>query len=219
MPDRYNTTGNPEGQYQPGSGDKVLLNQLGITDVDEMEQAEFDSLAELQDILLEELEIDQTIDADDLSVWHQRWLGTIYKWAGDYRSVNMAKGDFMFAAANFIPKLMADFGTQYLSQYTPCEEMDKDELAEALAICHIEFIIIHPFREGNGRLGRLLATVMALQAGMPPLDFALLEEERDRYILAIHAGHAGDYGPMRQIFSEVLVFSLQRASESEQHRL
>lgn len=215
MPDRYDTTDNPEGQYQPSSDDHVLLNRLGISDVEEMDQAEFDTLAELQDVLFEELEIDQQIGSEDLSAWHQRWLGTIYTWAGDYRSVNMAKGDFMFAAANLIPKLMADFDAKYLSQYTPCDKIGDDELAEALAICHIEFIIIHPFREGNGRLGRLLATVMALQAGMPLLDFALLEDEKDRYIAAIHAGHAGDSSTMTQIFSEILSFSLQQALEND----
>ena len=40
MPDRYDTTGNPEGEYQPGSNDKVLLNKLGITDLLEMEEIE-----------------------------------------------------------------------------------------------------------------------------------------------------------------------------------
>ena len=29
---------------------------------------------------------------------HRLWLGEIYVWAGEYRQVNMGKGDFMFAA-------------------------------------------------------------------------------------------------------------------------
>jgi len=79
-----------------------------------------------------------------------------------------------------------------------------------MAICHVEYIIIHPFREGNGRLGRLLTTVMALQAGMPALDFEPIEKNKDRYIEAIHAGHAGDYEPMKLIFSQILDCSLQQ---------
>jgi cell filamentation protein len=61
----------------------------------------------------------------------------------------------------------------------------------------------------------LLATVMALQAGMPALDFEQIEKDKSRYIEAIHAGHAGDYAPMKLIFSEVLDFSLQQASRDE----
>jgi hypothetical protein len=66
--------------------------------------------------------------------------------------VNMHKGDFLFAAANLIPDLMAAFERDYLSNYSPCEGFDESKLIDALAICHVELIIIHPFREGNGCL-------------------------------------------------------------------
>ena len=47
---------------------------------------------------------------------------------------------------------------------------------------------MHPFREGNGRLARLLALLMALQAGLPPLDFSPLTGRGKRaYIAGIHA--------------------------------
>ncbi len=110
----------------------------------------------------------------------------------------------MFAAANLIPKLMAEFGTKYLSTYTPCEGFGEKTLVKALAVCHIELVIIHPFREGNGRLSRVLATIMALQAGKPLLDFTYLTEHHDEYISAIHQGHAENYEPMKRVFSEVL---------------
>jgi len=86
--------------------------------------------------------------------------------------------------------------------------MGDTALVEALGVCHIEFIIIHPFREGNGRLARLLATIMALQADKPPLDFEIINSDKERYIKAIHAGHAENYEPMRQIFDEILQYSL-----------
>ena len=64
-------------------------------------------------------------------------------------------------------------------------------------------------------MGRLLATVLALQAGLPVLDFEPIEKDKDRYIEAIHAGHAGDYVPMKLIISELLYFSLLQASRNE----
>lgn len=204
MTNRYDTTGNPEGQFQPGSDERVLANKLYITDPAEMDDAELVLLEELQVQLLDEVESDQIITVDDLCNWHRDWLGSVYSWAGGFRSVNMQKGDFMFAVANLIPKLMADFETNYLARYTPCEGFDQDKLIEALAVCHVELIIIHPFREGNGRLARVLATIMALQAGMPPLDFTWLSEHEDEYISAIHQGHAGDYEPMKRVFLRVL---------------
>ena len=130
MPDRYNTSSNPEGQYQPGSNDKVLLNKLGITDLDEMDNLEFDLLTDLQDELFNEIQSDSKISVKDLCKWHKRWLGSIYDWAGEYRSVNITKDSFLFAAAHLIPKLMNDYDDRYLQVYTPCEDMSERDLVE-----------------------------------------------------------------------------------------
>ncbi len=215
MTDRYDTSGTPEGQFQPGSDEKVLLNKLGIVDPQKMEDVEFDRLVQFQSALFDELAMDQKLTVDDLCDWHRRWLGPVYEWAGNYRTVTMSRDGFPFAAVPQLPKLMQEFGKKYLQIYTPCYGMHRDELVNAMAICHVEFIVIHPFRDGNGRLGRLLTTVMALQAGMPVLDFESIEKDKDRYIEAIHAGHAGDYEPMKRVFSDVLEFSLQQASRNE----
>jgi cell filamentation protein len=169
-----------------------------------MDDVELVLLGELQTALLDEVEADQRITVNDLCNWHRDWLGQVYVWAGEFRSVNMQKGEFPFAAVTQIPKLMSEFDSNYLSRFTPCDGMDETRLTEALANCHVELIIIHPFREGNGRLARVLATVMALQAGAPLLDFTYLTENEAHYISAIHHGHAGDYGPMKRVYSEVL---------------
>ncbi|MES9861448.1 MAG: Fic family protein [Candidatus Thiodiazotropha sp. LLP2] len=208
MTDRYDISGTPEGQFQPGSADQVLLNKLGVTDTNEMDDIELVLLEELQTKLLDEVEADQRITVADLSAWHRAWLGSVYKWAGEFRSVTMSKDGFPFAAAHLIPKLMADFDKAFLASYTPCDGFTESQLIEALAVCHIELIIVHPFREGNGRLARVLATIMALQAGMPLLDFTYISENQDLYISAIHKGHAGDYEPMKLIFYEVLKASM-----------
>ena len=70
-------------------------------------------------------------------------------------------------------------------------------------IVYLEFILIHPFREGNGRLGRLLTTIMALQANKPPLDFTYISENKEEYISAIHAG-LDNTEPMKELFKQVL---------------
>jgi cell filamentation protein len=203
MVDRYDTTGNPEGQFQPGSDGKVLLNKLGIIDPEEMDEIELGLLDELTNLLFDNIEIDQTITCADICEWHRHWLGNVFVWAGQYRTVNMAKDGFQFAAAHLIPNLMNVFEGKFLSRLTPCDKMDDEALVEALAIVHIEYILIHPFREGNGRLGRLLAMLMALQAGKAPLDFTYLTKNKDEYISAIHAG-LDDIGPMKEVFRQVL---------------
>jgi len=69
-------------------------------------------------------------------------------------------------------------------------------------------MLIHPFREGNGRLGRLLATLMGLQAGLPLLDFSEMAGWRkDEYFAAIRAGLDRDYRPMIRLFRDVIELS------------
>ena len=43
-----------------------------------------------------------------------------------------------------------------------------------LAVVHAELILVHPFRDGNGRLARLVSLLMARQAGVHSLDFSAL---------------------------------------------
>lgn len=193
---RYNLS-SAEGEFEPGSDGRVLRNLVGIQTSIDMDELELELLGLLyDDVLLGELP-DRQLTVDDLVTWHRRWLGNVYPWAGQYRQVNMSKGDFMFAAAPQIPRLLATFEQQCLARWTPCTSHGPAVLVEALAMTHVELILIHPFREGNGRLSRLLADVMAVQAGHATLDYSSWESDKERYIQAIHAGLAGDYAPMQ----------------------
>jgi len=209
---RYDTSGNPEAEFEPGSERGVLVNKLGITDPNEMDDIELELLDQLYDMVIDTVSDDQAISSIDLCEWHRRWLGNVYSWAGRYRTVNMGKGDFMFAAADQIPRLMEKLDTELFPVYTPCIGMSETRLATAIATVHIELILVHPFREGNGRLSRLLANVMALQAGWPELDFSAWDENREAYFAAIQAG-VMDAGPMTERVRQVLRESLQQAGD------
>lgn len=203
MTNRYQTTG-AEGEFEPGSNGEVLRNLVGITSPDDMDELELRLLGELYDeVLLQNLP-DRALTVADLKRWHQLWLGNVYAWAGQERSVNLGKGGFQFATASLLPGLLADFERQCLKPWTPCGKLAVNELVNAIAVTHVELIVIHPFREGNGRLSRLLADVMAVQAGHEPLDYTSWEQNKAAYIGAIHAGFSGDYGPMSQFVAEAL---------------
>lgn len=194
----------------PGSKGKVLRNLLGITTKKEIDRVETELLFEITDQLLDEFDESRQFSADDILQIHRRWLGSVYEWAGTYRQVMMSKGNFMFAAPAYLPKLMAYFEKELLAKYTPCIFSSREEIIYALAIVHTELILIHPFREGNGRIARLLATLMALQAGLPLLDFSGLEKERQNdYFAAVQNGMNRNYEPMEKIFADIIAYSLQ----------
>jgi len=144
-----------EAEFEPGSRGRVLRNLLGIRSVREMQRAESEALLTATNQLIDETTETQRFTASDVSKIHMRWLGKIYPWAGAYRSVNIAKRDFMFAAVDQVPRLMREFEQGPLRDYTPCRFDVIQAQEEALAVVHAELILIHPFRDGNGRCARV----------------------------------------------------------------
>ncbi len=201
---RYDTTGLEETESEPGSNGMVLKNRLGITTSAAMEQAETLALLETTERMLDRFDQSHQFSSEDIQFIHREWLGGIYSWAGSYRQVMMSKKGFPFAAPQYLPALMMSLEKEILSRYTPCHG-DDATVATALAIVHVELVLVHPFREGNGRLARLLAMLMGLQAGLPLLIFDAMDGEgREPYFSAIHSGMDHDYLPMTLIFQRII---------------
>ena len=214
MKNRYTTSHLIEDQFEPGSDGKVLRNLMGITSQEEVGLAETAALWLVQEKLIGEISCDQSLTVADLCRIHRQWLGELYAWAGKPRNVNLRKGDFNFAVAGVIPILLDEFEAKQLRRYTPCLFSSRDDVAHALAEVHVELMLIHPFREGNGRLGRVLATLMALQAGLPILEFSeMIGVRREEYFAAVRAGMDMNYQPMKGLFIDVIERSLSFAQE------
>lgn len=203
MGDRYEASGS-QSDFQPGSDGQVLRNLLGITSPDEMDEIELDLLNQLYQSIFTNNFLAPRLTVADLHSWHQQWLGNVYPWAGEIRTVNRSKEDFSFAAADQVPRLLDEFQQTCLDRFTPSNELEHGALIEALAVTHVELILIHPYREGNGRLARLLADVMAVQANRGLLDYSAWDRDKERYFAAIQRGVAREYGPMKDLFSGAL---------------
>jgi len=74
---------------------------------------------------------------------HAYLFGGLYDFAGQIRTVNIAKGGFQFAMAQFLPQTL-----------TTIEQMPETTFEE-IADKYVEMNIAHPFREGNGRATRI----------------------------------------------------------------
>ena len=80
---------------------------------------------------------------DTLKTIHQYLFGDIYDFAGKVRTVNIAKGSFRFAPVMYLDAALASIDKMPQSTF--------DEIVEK----YVEMNIAHPFREGNGRSGRI----------------------------------------------------------------
>lgn len=205
---RYHVTAGPVQEWQPGSRRRVLRNLLGITHKRQMDQAEYNALLKAQTRYLRLISADTRFTAKLLQQMHRDWLGKIYPWAGQHRTVELSKGGFRWPPARRVGRNMAAYSRGTLRLYTPCPPQRLAEVARRLAIVHAELLLIHPFRDGNGRLGRWLADLMALQAGLPAPAYGFVghgaRRQRERYLVAVQQGYLADYDLLADFFREAL---------------
>lgn len=205
---RYVTPSGPEAEYEPGSRGLVLRNLKGIRRKREMDAEEFDTLVHAQEAWLSRVGPDTAFTAALICKMHADWLGSLYAWAGHYRTVELAKPGFMWPPAYLVERNMLTMEQETLAKLTPCRPGPLGRIADDLARVHSELLLIHPFREGNGRLARWLAELMALQAGLPLPAYRFTgrgsEVERKRYLAAVQRGYVEDYRPLADFFADAL---------------
>jgi cell filamentation protein len=169
-----------------------------------MDELERNQLLDLYQATIGQEISTKPLRASDLLGWHREWLSTIYDWAGKVRTFNLSKQGFAFASAHLLPELLAAFESEHLTRLTPFQPETMPALVSGLAEVHLEFVLIHPFREGNGRIARLLMDVMACQAGIGPLDYSAWDQDRETYFGAIRAGAVMNSVPMEEQIRQVL---------------
>src|ERR1700681_3045357 len=101
-----------------------------------------------------------------------------------------------------VPALVRDWvdGVASLPRESP--------VAEALAARHAAFERIHPFIDGNGRVGRLLMNLLLVRLGYaPPI---IQKRLRDRHLEALNRADRGDPGPLGEIIARAVIDNLTR---------
>lgn len=204
----YSPAEGVEAETQPGSRGRVLRNLRGIMRKQQMDQAEFEALLQAQERYLHQLTPKTRFTAKLLCQMHRDWLGEIYAWAGQYRTVEMSKGGFQWPPAFRVAPNMEDFEKGLLRQCTPCRPASLIEVAGRIAQVHSQLLLIHPFRDGNGRLARWLADLMAQQAGFPPPDYPFTgrnaQKNRMRYLIAVQGAYLQNYDALSDFFREAI---------------
>jgi cell filamentation protein len=208
MPSRYRVAGGPEIESEPGSRRRVLRNKHGIKRKREMDQAEFDALVRAQEEYLGLVSAGTRFTASTICEMHGGWLGGLYEWAGRYRTVDLEKDGFAWPPAALVWQNMERFESGTLAANTPCAPASLTVVSRRIAIVHAELMLIHPFREGNGRLGRWLAQLMALQAGFPAPEYRFVGKngsaERASYLGAIKDGYLEKFDPLAGFFADAI---------------
>lgn len=187
------------------SGDEtdILKNKLRITNRKTLKDTETILLSDTYTYFFELLEKDKLCFSLKLIFEiHQYFLGTLYLWAGKVRTVNISKDNILFATTQNIKKTLTEFRV-ILNKNLPKNKDSKKEIADKLAKIHCEFNIIHPFREGNGRVIRLFLDLIAVDQGYEIISFEKTSQKE--YISACIARMQQNYKPMSKVIYRGLI--------------
>jgi len=151
----------------------VLYNRLGIVDAETLRRVEADlTHAALADLGTRALPGDY--DLAHLQSFHREIFGDIYAWAGQLRSVRIAKTD-LFCLPQHIQLYSAEVFDS-LAKETHLRGLTRSAFVDRFTHYLAEVNAIHPFREGNGRAQRAFFHQLARQAGWS-VDWSRLDLE------------------------------------------
>jgi len=83
-----------------------------------------------------------------------------------------------------------------------------EPIAERVGALHAAFERIHPFIDGNGRTGRLLANLVLVRLGYPPA--IIYKRQRAQYLKALARADSGDPAPIGEIWARAILDNLMR---------
>ena len=170
-------------------GTDTLRNRLGITDEKTLTEAER-RLTQARGAEAARLTFPAT--ADGYRSLHRHLFQDLYDWAGQDRTVNIAKGGSSFAAVPYLARELDKLFTDARSK-EGFRGLPRDEFFDRLGNHINEINAIHPFREGNGRTMRHHAAQLARDAGHPiriaSIDkTAWMEASRHGFLTGDHRG-------------------------------
>ena len=165
----------------------ALENKLGITNSAELAREEERISKKKAVELFESGSLDKLAPGRfaSLQAIHKALFEDIYDFAGELRTVNLAKGNFRFAPLMYLDAALGNIDKMPQSTY--------DEIIEK----YVEMNIAHPFREGNGRSTRLWLDQMLKASIGQVVDWSKVDKED--YLLAM------ERSPIKDVEIKVLL--------------
>ena len=165
----------------------ALANKLGITSSAELAREE-ERISKRKAVeLFESGTLDKLEPGKfaSLQAIHKALFEDIYDFAGQLRTVNLAKGNFRFAPLIYLEAALANIDKMPQSTY--------DEIIEK----YVEMNVAHPFREGNGRSTRIWLDLMLKSGIGQVVDWSKVDKED--YLLAM------ERSPIKDVEIKVLL--------------
>lgn len=148
---------------------------------------------------------------------HKEAFGFIFPdWAGKFRTVDVTVGEYEpphYSKISVLVTSLCDDLEERL-KHIPSPEKEEQFLTEVISLLawfQHRFVWIHPFKDYNGRVARLLTNLLVLNFGLPVSEIkAETGADRQRYITAMKAADKHDYSKLERLIANALKESLEK---------
>jgi len=220
IPDAFEIVANPWLNYEREwnwiqTEDGLCLNYAGCLDREEINRREDQGVGRAMEYVAELFRRPEPVPIT-LSIIrqvHKALMGSIYPFAGEWRTVSLHKGEgptkWPLPIGGIEPQMLL-LERDILSCSPLLSDEDEDVFIFASELMN-EILAIHPFREGNGRSAFILGNLILMQNNLLPLDHYERKSDEDRYFEACEAGRIHkDYRPLAGLIAEWEAHSIER---------
>lgn len=138
-------------------------------------------------------------------------------WAGKYRTVRVEFSSKETVLPHQVPELIVNLcaDLQERLRYLKIDQADfVEKVVELLAWFQHRFVWIHPFRDYNGRVARMLTTLILLSLSLPPTEIkAESGKDRRKYLEAMCAADEGNYAKLEDLIARAMNESLVKSTK------
>ena len=191
----------PKGGTTPVSPDEERFLKISVSSLEDLNQLERENILEARNWLFaprRKLSVDQLLDPLFVRDLHHRMFRHIWKWSGKFRDCELNIGVEPASIQQRYFSLMAD-----VKAWVGFGTFPPDEICIRF---HHALVVVHPWRNGNGRHARLIADRLAVSFGNPPFTWGggvALEAKGDTRDLYLAAMKQAD----RREFARLMAFA------------
>lgn len=141
-------------------------------------------------------------------------------WAGKYRTIQVEFSGKEAVQYYKVPELVSNLCKDLKERLHFLPKIDKDvyitEVVSLLAWFQHQFVLIHPFKDYNGRMARMFTSLILLYLDMPPIELkAETELDRRQYLKAMQEADRGEYSFLENLIGKALTESLSEIQRDQ----
>ncbi|MEO7858925.1 MAG: Eco57I restriction-modification methylase domain-containing protein, partial [Nitrospirales bacterium] len=193
--------GGAEGQSELGST-REFETAEGRLSYQELSERLAVPLVAIYDEILQSRPDQSIITSEWLCLRHKRLAGHLYPdWAGRFRDVNVQVGSHTPPPYYEVPIHMRQFCDDLNERLLHLNQDSVENCAEFLAWADWRFQWIHPFKDFNGRIGRIILAAMLYKLALPHVETAPTDPTvRRNYLDALQTADQGELDPLAQMW-------------------